>query len=242
MHIFYGPFDPISTYRDYLNSEATLGVCRRSWAVRVARWCRQDCDVQFHSHFYSLAVFLFFFLLIRLLPLLFIFHFCIYAKSVPSLSSLIVCPPACLSVCLPLAVVLAPIADALIGIRRSARDLIQKGVSAGCLETDLASKALHGIKPSISVLSATCGQTAKELWKLLSEAKRLFAFVFINHAEPHVQSVHLTFGTYGSLINANHSTPTSQCKCREISLSCFSLHWERPSFIWLSPFFLSLYL
>lgn len=136
-----------------------------------------------------------------------------YAKSVLSLSSLIVCPPACLSVCLPLAVVLAPIADALIGIRRSARDLIQKGVSAGCLETDLASKALHGIKPSISVLSATCGQIAKELWKLLSEAKRLFAFVFINHAEPHVQSVHLTFGTYGSLINVNHSTPTSQCKC-----------------------------
>lgn len=109
--------------------------------------------------------------------------------------------------------VLAPIADALIGIRRSARDLIQKGVSAGCLETDLASKALHGIKPSISVLSATCGQIAKELWKLLSEAKRLLAFVFINHAEPHVQSVHLTFGTCGSRINVNHSTPTSQCKC-----------------------------
>lgn len=88
-----------------------------------------------------------------------------------SISFLSDCLPTCLSmVCLPLAVVLAPIADALIGIRRSARDLIQKGVSAGCLETDLASKALHGIKPSISVLSATCGQIAKELWKLLSEA------------------------------------------------------------------------
>lgn len=67
--------------------------------------------------------------------------------------------------------VLAASVDTLIGIRGSARDLIQRGVSAGCLETDLASKAPHGIRLSISALSATCGQIAKELWELLSEAK-----------------------------------------------------------------------
>lgn len=98
------------------------------------------------------------------LPLLYLSF--LYICQECSISFFSDCLPTCLSVCLPLAVVLAPIADTLIGIRRSARDLIQKGASAGCLETDLASKALGGIKRSISVLSATSGQIAKELWEL----------------------------------------------------------------------------
>lgn len=63
--------------------------------------------------------------------------------------------PACLSVCLPLTVSLAVNMSAVIGICRSAHDLIQRGVLVGCLEIDLASKKWRGIKPAISVLSAT---------------------------------------------------------------------------------------
>lgn len=65
------------------------------------------------------------------------------------------CPFVCLSVCLALAVCLAVNMSAVIGICRSAHDLIQREALAGCLEIDLASKIWRGIKPAISVLSAT---------------------------------------------------------------------------------------
>lgn len=53
--------------------------------------------------------------------------------------------------------------SAVIGICRSAHDLIQRGVLAGCLEIDLASKIWRGIKLAISVLSATLDRFAQEL-------------------------------------------------------------------------------
>lgn len=133
-----------------------------------------SCPVLFH--FYSPAVFFVGFFCFTPSLLLNLFFFLAFMPRVFHLFLLWLSAhlSVCVSACLPIAVVLAPLADALIGIRRSARDLIQEGVSAGCLETDLASKALCGIKLSISVLSATCGQIAKKLWELLSEAKTTF--------------------------------------------------------------------
>lgn len=49
-----------------------------------------------------------------------------------------------------------------------------------------------------------------------------FAFVFISHAEPHVQSVHLTFGTCGRRFHGNcrRATKTVQEFFKHFSLSC----------------------
>lgn len=131
----------------------------------------------------------FLYFIVLLVPFFFFFSFCcagcathtplrIKAKSV-SVSFSLPCArlsahlPACLSVCLPLTASLAVTTSGVIGIRRSAHDLIQRRALAGCLEIDLASKMWRGVKPAISVLSATLDRFAHELWQLLSTTKWL---------------------------------------------------------------------
>lgn len=138
-------------------------------------------------------------------------------------SILFVCPPVRLPVCLPLVVYLAVNASDVIGICRSARDLIQRGVLAGCLEIDLASEIWRRIKSAISVLSATLDRFATELLESFSITKWLFAFIFISHIElhmPHSWCGYLCFGIKATFSGFMNHSVMNQCR----SLSKFMLH------------------
>lgn len=159
---FYRCLEHILKYRVISNPciEAWRSEC---WKGKVTIW-PDGVVTHEYPHLSSLLYNLPFFpsLLWRSFPLWKMSHisFSIKAKSVFVSFSLLrpVCPPTCLSVCRPLATSLAVNTGTVIGICRSAHDLIQRGVFAACLEIDLASKPVISMcLPPRPDLPKSCG-------------------------------------------------------------------------------------